>query len=119
MGALRVVFSVRVWLKSFELPKSMAIAFDDDERAVTVARCAPAHVWSTSNLAVSASNACTSDPIANPRVVLCADALASSTNARPAAVKVATAAVPLPVKYGNLSAALVNPAIALNSASAV
>ena len=47
-----------------------------------------------------------------------AAAEASSTSALPAAVKSAKAAVPLPVKYGTLSAALVSPAIAASSSSA-
>src|SRR5687768_8262610 len=52
-----------------------------------------------------------------PSVVSCVAASASSSKARPAAVMSASAAAPAPVKYGSLSAALVNPARAANSAS--
>lgn len=53
----------------------------------------------------------------SPSVVLCALASASSTRLRPAAVKVASEAVPDPVKYGTRSAAEVRPAMAVSSLS--
>ena len=52
-----------------------------------------------------------------PRVVLAVAALASSISERPKDVRVASAAVPKPVKYGTVSAADVSPAIAVSSAS--
>jgi hypothetical protein len=52
-----------------------------------------------------------------PSVVCAALASASSTKERPNEVNVANDAVPEPVKYGNLSAALVSPAIAASSTS--
>ena len=55
--------------------------------------------------------------VPNPRVVLAADASASSTSDLPNEVNVASAAVPEPVKYGSLSAADVSPAMAASSAS--
>ena len=57
------------------------------------------------------------DIVPNPNVVLWVDASASSSNALPAVVKSNTAAVPDPVNWIPLSAAEVNPAIALRSAS--
>ena len=55
--------------------------------------------------------------VPSPRVVLCAAAFASSRSALPAAVKSYVAAVPEPVNCIPLSAAEVNPAIAVSSAS--
>ena len=56
--------------------------------------------------------------VPSPSVVLCAAASTPATSDRPCNVNVASAAVPDPVKYGSLSAALTSPAIAPSSASA-
>ena len=55
--------------------------------------------------------------VPSPKVVLCAEASASSNNALPAVVKSYVAAVPDPVNWIPLSAAEVSPAIASKSAS--
>jgi len=86
----------------------------------------------TTGLAVPVVNAVVSSPIAmqkyslivvaaarfpRPSVVRCAEASASSTKARPAAVKSASAHVPAPVAYGTLFAADVSAAICVRSVS--
>lgn len=56
-------------------------------------------------------------PVPTPSVVRIAPTEVSSSMERADEVRSVTAAVPLPVKYGSLSAALVNPASAASSAS--
>lgn len=65
----------------------------------------------------SASYACTFVPMTSPSVVCAAEESASSISDRPNDVRVVSAAVPEPVKYGSESAADVSPAIAPNSTS--